>query len=155
MRGLKQAISKAPFTNLSPVLLGWLLGSGLIKNGLVLVLRGCFRCPDARLPHICIPSLPLSPSASMAGGSREQGLLELPVKLFRSAGQAHTLCCPFPPGLLQGGLKVPFPCCQCLGHRDPGGGDFSRRGFGARTWLVTCSEQAEGLALNHYSHRCC
>lgn len=77
----------------------------------------------------------------MARGSWEQGPLEPPVKLLRSAGQATHTMLPVPTTASLGGLKVPLPCCQCLGPRDPGGGDFSRRGLGAGTWLAMCSEQ--------------
>lgn len=82
--------------------------------------------------------------------------LEPSFKLFRSARQFYTLCCnstplhsppPPPQGFSKGNkVKVPFPCCQGLGHRDSGVGDFSKKGLGVGAWLAACSEQ-EGLAL--------
>lgn len=80
-------------------------------------------------------------------------------------GRSTHCAAPLPPGLLQGELKVPFPCCQGLGHRDSGVGDFSKKRPGAGAWLTVCSEQEGfGLALgqldlffilNRYSQKCC
>lgn len=62
-------------------------------------------------------------------------------------GRSTHCAAPLPPGLFQGELKLPFPCCQCLGHRESGVGDFSKKRPGAGAWLAVCSEQ-EGLACS-------
>lgn len=75
---------------------------------------------------LCIPWVPsFCPSPLWcAPGSRV--FKELSVKLFWPVGQVYTLGWPFHLGLLQGWVRRhQFPCCQSLGYRDSGTGDFS------------------------------
>lgn len=108
-------ISKAPFT-LTPLLLGWLLRS-----------RAYFQrphfCPwhckqlNAPLPHSCkYPRSSSFPAVWLvAPGSRI--FLEPSVKLFRSAGQVHTLCHPPPSRAFPRGTKATISLLPVFGSQ--------------------------------------